>query len=425
MNSYINNQKVDITNQPVNLQPLSFDAFGRFRVSEPFTLFDSFNRFMKNSKFTEFTQNSATIAFNSTDCVVDLTVATGQTNSMAIRESKNVFSYQPGKSLLILNTFAFADMSANNLIQSIGYYTHYGSVSYTAPYAPKNGIYLEASGNQLYICKANNSTVTKVVQSDWNKYTFLNNKPYDINLDVTKAQIFWIDIEWLGVGSVRTGFVINGQFILAHQFNHANIESTTYMQTACLPVRAGIINTTTGPGGIMKYICSSVISEGGYENTGLIRHYGNGINLKNVSTGDSQLDIPFVTIRSKTGRFDSIIIPTQLSVMSTSNDNLAWKIILNADVSGTSYVSGGTDSNIEYDISGTSITGGTEINYGYLPRGDVINLSSAKDFNLQLGKYFTINPITYNSDTLTICLSNTVSGSYTAGVLLGAYDIVK
>jgi hypothetical protein len=137
MNSYINNQKVDITNQPVNLQPLSFDAFGRFRVSQPFTLFDSFNRFMKNSKFTEFTQNSATIAFNSTDCVVDLTVASGQTDSTAIRESKNVFSYQPGKSLLILNTFAFADMSANNLIQSIGYYTHYGSVSYTAPYAPK------------------------------------------------------------------------------------------------------------------------------------------------------------------------------------------------------------------------------------------------------------------------------------------------
>ncbi len=35
-------------------------------------------------------------------------------------------------------------------------------------------------------------------------------------LDITKAQILFMDIEWLGEGTVRLGFVIDGKFILSH-----------------------------------------------------------------------------------------------------------------------------------------------------------------------------------------------------------------
>lgn len=201
---------------------------------------------------------------------------------------------------------------------------------------------------------------------------FSGESPYFINLDITKAQIFWVDIEWLGVGSVRCGFVINGQYILAHTFHHANIESTTYMQTACLPIRYEIRNTTSGSGGNLKKICSTVISEGGYENSSIITHAGWGNKIKEIPNDSSSITyLPLISIRLKTGRFDSIVIPSQASILLDTADNIHIKFILNGDVSGTGnntpyYRSVNEKSNVEYDISANTLTGGSEINSTYL-----------------------------------------------------------
>jgi hypothetical protein len=400
-------------------------------MSQPFTLFDSQNRYSKNENFTDISMNGANVLYNSTDSTIDLSVA-NQSNSTAIRESKVVFPYQPGKSLLIMNTFAFNDISGNNLLQRVGYYSNYGNATYNAPYNPKNGIFLEASGSSIYMCKANNSTVTKVLKSSWNNYTFSGESPYFINLDITKAQIFWVDIEWLGVGSVRCGFVINGQFILAHTFHHANIESTTYMQTACLPIRYEIRNTTSGSGGNLKKICSTVISEGGYENTSIVTHGGWDNSFNVISRDDSRIYVPIVSIRLKTGRFDSMVIPSQLSVLLSTADNLHLKFMLNGDVSGIGihapyYRSVNEKSNVEYDISANVFSGGIEINSAYLYRNGTLNLSSRNDFHLQLGKSFDQSLTVYKSDVLTIVSSlvNASNSAYTISAILGWFDIIK
>lgn len=419
------------TSLNVSFDKMSYDAFGRLRMSQPFTLFDSQNRYSKNENFTDISMNGANVLYNSTDSTIDLSVA-NQSNSTAIRESKVVFPYQPGKSLSIMITFAFNDISGNNLLQRVGYYSNYGNATYNAPYNPKNGIYLEASGSSIYMCKANNSTVTKVLKSSWNNYTFSGESPYFINLDITKAQIFWVDIEWLGVGSVRCGFVINGQYILAHTFHHANIESTTYMQTACLPIRYEIRNTTSGSGGNLKKICSTVISEGGYENSSIITHAGWGNKIKEIPNDSSSITyLPLISIRLKTGRFDSIVIPSQASILLDTADNIHIKFILNGDVSGTGnntpyYRSVNEKSNVEYDISANTLTGGSEINSTYLYQKGTLNLSSRNDFHLQLGKYFTNDLVTYSSDVLTIVSSVVGStNAYNISAILGWFDIIK
>jgi hypothetical protein len=419
------------TSLNVSFDKMSYDAFGRLRMSQPFTLFDSQNRYSKNENFTDISMNSANVLYNSTDSSVDLSVS-NQANSTAISESKVVFAYQPGKSLLIMNTFVFNDISNNNLLQRVGYYSNYGNATYNSPYNPKNGIYLEASGSSIYMCKANNSTVTKVLKSSWNNYTFSGEPPYFINLDVTKAQIFWLDIEWLGVGSVRCGFVINGQFILAHTFNHANIESTTYMQTACLPIRYEIRNTTNGSGGNLKKICSTVISEGGYENASIVTHAGWDNSFNIIPSGVSRTYVPLVSIRLKTGRFDSIVIPSQLAVLLSTADNLHLKIMLNGTPSGTGnntpyYKSVNDKSNVEYDISANIFSGGTEINSSYLYQNGTLNLSSRNDFRLQLGKYFDQSVTAYKSDVLTVVSSlvNSSNSAYTISTILGWFDIIK
>ena len=54
----------------------AYDAFGRIRVSNPYTLFDSSNRYADNGKFATATTGTATATFNANEGLVDLDVDT-------------------------------------------------------------------------------------------------------------------------------------------------------------------------------------------------------------------------------------------------------------------------------------------------------------------------------------------------------------
>ena len=149
----------------------------------------------------------STQAYNANTKVIDMTVSAN--GASVIRETKCVFQYQPGKSLLIFNTFSFATLTSG-LRQRVGYY------------GARNGVYFEADGTTLNLVIRKDITGTvddtteKIPQSSWNgdRLNGLGgvNNTSGINLNTSIAQIFWTDVEWLGVGSVRCGFVIDGKF---------------------------------------------------------------------------------------------------------------------------------------------------------------------------------------------------------------------
>ena len=89
---------------PISFPTTSTDAFGRLRVSEPLTLFDSSHRFDDNDLWATATATGGTAVFNSAQGLVDLNV-TAASGSSVTRETIKVFAYQPGKSLLVMNTF--------------------------------------------------------------------------------------------------------------------------------------------------------------------------------------------------------------------------------------------------------------------------------------------------------------------------------
>ena len=86
---------------------------------------------------------------------------------------------------------------------------------------------------------------TEISQSNWNVDPLNGNGPSGLTLDLTKVQIIWFDFEWLGSGTVRCGFIINGVYIHCHSFQHANVTEGTYMTTASLPQRVEITNLDT------------------------------------------------------------------------------------------------------------------------------------------------------------------------------------
>ena len=335
----------------------SNDAFGRQRVSNPFTLFDSSHRFKDNNLWSTATTGTASAVFDANEGLIDLNVD-NTVDSEVVRETTKAFSYQPGKSLLIMNTFVMQP-AKTGLRQRIGYY------------GASNGIYLELANSVLYIVKRSSVSGvlvdTRIAQSSWSNDNLDGTGPSGVTLDISKAQIFWMDIEWLGVGSVRTGFVINGEFVLCHIFNHANLITSTYITTASLPLRYEIKNTAATSGtSTLKQICSTVISEGGYELRGLQQAIGIPITTPRTLTTAGTF-YPIVSIRLKTTNFDAIIVMTALSIMGIGNGiNYNWQIRASGTTTGGSWVSAGTDSSVEYNISGTSFSGGRILASGYL-----------------------------------------------------------
>lgn len=344
---------------PANPSGMAVDAFGRARVSSPLTLFDSSHRFKDNGLWSTSNTPNTTIVFSQNDGLVNLSVSTANSDSI-VRETTKVFSYQPGKSLQTLSTFVFAP-AQTNLTQRVGYY------------GANNGIYLELANNTLSWVERSYSSgslvETRVAQEGWDVDTLLgavSTSPSQKTLDITKAQIQFIDIEWLGLGTVRCGFVIDGQLIHTHSFHHANKITTTYMTTASLPLRYEIKNTgVTANSSVLKQVCSSVVTEGGYELRGEQEAIGSPITSP-YSLATKGTFYPVVSIRLKSDRLDAIVIPSAISILGTGNGPYyEWRVVQDAAITTTGWTSADANSSVEYTITGTAMSGGRVLASGY------------------------------------------------------------
>lgn len=345
-----------------NPSGMAVDAFGRARTAQPFTLFDSSHRFADNGLWATSNSSGTTITFNQNAGLIELALPT-TANAEIIRETTKVFSYQPGKSLQTMSTFVL-NPAQTNLRQRVGYF------------GANNGIYLELDGSSLYFVERNSVdgtlTETRVAQADWNVDTLLGNvvsSPTHITLDITKAQILFIDIEWLGLGTVRCGFVIDGRLVHCHSFHHANFIANTYMTTASLPLRYEIKNHNgaTGNSSLMKQICSTVISEGGYELYGTQQAVDIPIQSP-VDLPTAGTYYPIISLRLKTSpnRLDAIAILTAISLMAiTNNANYNWRLVASGTTTGGTWVSAADNSSVEYNITGTSFSGGRILASGF------------------------------------------------------------
>jgi hypothetical protein len=381
----------------------SLDAFGRLRTSTPLTLFDSSHRYTDNNLWNTLSGTGGAIAFNANQGLMDLSTTTAS-GSAVIRETTKVFAYQAGKSLLTMNTFVMSPAKAN-LRQRIGYFS------------AENGMYLELNGTNLSLVKRSlvggSVSNTSVLQASWNGDKLDGTGPSRLTLDVTKAQILWMDFEWLGVGTVRTGFIINGQFIVCHSFHHANLISSTYITTASLPLRYELVNTnTTATASTLKQICSTVLSEGGYE----VRGSQNVVSLPVASPRTCTLanvEYPVISLRLKSNKLDAIAILSAVSAIGLGNNALFnWTLAANGTTSGGSWITQSDNAAIEYNISGTgfAIGSGRYIAGGYFSsdsQGRVpITLAGTDLFKFQ----FERNSLTSTPYELSFVVSSKAAG---------------
>jgi hypothetical protein len=375
------------------------DAFGRLRVSNPFTLFDTNARYYNHNQFSNAVVGTGNVVYVQSQSSFQLNVGSANGDSV-IRETKRVFPYQPGKSQLALNTFCFNTPKAS-LRQRVGLF------------GANDGVFFENDGTYNYMVIRSGSTGAeeRVRQDAWNGDRLNGaggaNNPSGVTLYPNRTQIFYSDVEWLGVGSVRVGFIIDGVYYLCHTFNHANQSGNTmvYMTTATLPIRYEITNTaaTTGAS-MMTQICSTVISEGGYNSFGTTQSAGTGTTQKRLANANTYY--PIVSIRLNSSRLDSIVVPRQIDVLSPSVNYYRWVLLENATLTGATWATTSPTGTVDIDLSATAVSGGTEIQSGYASSRELTQLSNVDFFQYQLGR--TIAGV---SDTVTLALAATANNA--------------
>ncbi len=341
------------------------DSFGRLRVSQPFTLFDSILRYDKSAdKWNEVVSGIASSTHLPNESSVAMTVTVS--GDTVQRRSRKRLPYQPGKSLLVLQSFVGAPLQ-DGLIQEIGYFDD------------KNGIILRANGEDVELVIRSFATGTAVEtvisQDEWNIDTATW-------LDFSKANIFVCDLEWLGVGRVRAGFVIDGEYYYCHEFLHANTIDSVYMTSACLPLTCGIRAVSEVGNATFKQICSSVVSEAGYEPTSPI--FSVTPSLASILNTSGERIV--AGIRMASGRTDNVVLPAKVDLVTESATTIQWQLRLNPVISGVSWSAAANGrGNVEIIASGTVVSGGTIIDSGLFSATGSLEVSVPNGLAQSLG----------------------------------------
>lgn len=273
--SFLRKSEITLADSP------SLDAFGRFRISNPVTMFDcSFIGQDDESKYHTISTNGGTATFLQHESTYLLALPL-VANASVLRETNRYFHYLPGKSHLVDMTGTFLQPPIIGVIKQMGLYDDGDGV-----FVRQNG----DTGNYSFVLRSSTSGApieTEILQQDWNSDRLDGTGPSKITIDFTKTHILIIDMQWLGVGRVRFGFSINGKIIYAHEILNANNKTEVYMKTATLPLRYEMYSGNVAPAAIpqMKQICSTVISEGGYEPSGRIVTHTVGGTAKIVTSG--------------------------------------------------------------------------------------------------------------------------------------------
>lgn len=370
----------------------SIDAFGRQRISEPFTLFDS-KQIWNDGDIADNVENyplfydnqetsgggtSTTFNVNRASTALNVSATTAGTR---VRQTKQRFNYQPGKSQLVIIT-GIIGVSVSGNTKRFGYFDE------------NDGLFFESNSSDMSVVVRSNvsgsAIDTAVSQADWNLDKLDGTGPSGINLDFSKVQIFFFDFEWLGVGRVRFGFYVDGLPVYCHEILNANVITSVYMSNPNLPIRVEIDNDGTGVADSIEHICTTVVSEGGVQPNGVLRFADIGDTpAEDISTPTAGTIYAICGIRLKAAYLSADVREVFVSIIENSgaNNPFIWRLHLNPTITAALTYSDIANSAIQFGIADTATpannvisASGTIVAGGYQARTDAnanVSLQSA------------------------------------------------
>jgi hypothetical protein len=146
------------------------------------------------------------------------------------------------------------------------------------------------------------------------------------------------------------------------------------MGSATLPCRYEITNTgATSGASTLQQICTTVISEGGYISTTQVYTAGTGITPKRLSSAGTYY--PIVSIRLDSTHLNSIVKLHQVDILSPTVNYYRWIVLKNATLTGATWTSTFSTARVDVDTGATAVSGGTEMESGYIASRELASLS--------------------------------------------------
>jgi len=389
----------------VSLPETNFDQQGRLRVSDHKTIFEitggtPFDTTRYWAVTTAGSGSQAAAANDEPARVLSTTTASG--DRCNIQTYRRV-EYNKGHSQLILMTAAF-DTPKANLTQRVGYYCNL------------HGLFFQAKGTTFQVVRRESVSTgsaidNEVDQDSWNVDTLDGsgdaNNPSGIEFDPTKATVYGIDFLWLGVKSVRFYVGIGEDLVLVHKMEFSNLLDDVYMDSGMAPIRAEILNTgTVASSSSLKFICSSVKSEGSDVNIGVVRVVDTGTSAVSINTNPKVV----AGIRlNYTDYVNGSIKPIHFSLIPTSGNNFAYyQVIVGASLTSPTWTAN-SEGIADVLTNNPSYSGGSVLESGFIQLRNknktVTNLNAEVDSDVYLGRDCDGNEISL------ILVVETVSGT--------------
>ena len=362
------------------------DAFGKLRVSGATLLGEYiFSSGTLPTQFASTLEPGGSISWDPNTRALVLTNTTVSTAHSA-HTSNTYHHYFAGSSQLFIGTLALGDTGKANLMREWGMFDD------------KNGFMFELDGTTLGVNIRSNTSGsvvdTFIPRTLWNEDRVDGTGPSGMNLDVTKDNIYWIDVQWLGAGRVRFGTYHNGQRVVCHEHYHGNTAAAPVTAMGSLPVQIHQMNMgTTASTSEMRAWCLAVWTE---SNLDVRTTASNSLQSfsRTVSTNDIYVYMGTLSPKESLPNGQpnrSLYWPTEIEASGWDTVTGApaifeMEIYAEPIISGFNWQSVQGGSTVEYDTSGTFVASGIPVSQRFIQGRDSFKTTDVFD-NMQYGAF--------------------------------------
>jgi hypothetical protein len=388
-----NKQKVDSEGRA--LTRVSFDStaqvspLGILRTSSSRVLFNRSERYPLEEDFY-FSSTVVSGGTNTHDAnkAVRVLSVTGTSGSKVVRQSRRYFRYIKGSPQTIITTGNLKGLVAG-VNKTLGYFDE------------DNGIFFRLNGTTPQVgvrSKTSGSVVdTLINQSSWDD-PLDGTGPSGITVDWTKQQFFYFDFAWLGIANIRFALYLEGRIVVFHTIQSSNIITTSWAQSAVLPLRAEIENIS-GTASTMELACYVVQTEdGNAAQDGSFKTFSSAAITANAGTTEQV----FFGLRINPLYKGNLDPQDYAVIVPSGNSTVYFKIIHNPVLTSPTWVDV-PDSITQRLSNQPTFTGGHIVDEGYSQVG-ASSITRTFKADVQLGRGLT------EQDSL-IVVARTLSGN--------------
>ncbi len=362
------------------------DAFGKLRVTGATLLGEYvFSSGILPTQFANIVRNGGTVSWDANTRAVLLTNTTAN-DSHTSHTSHTYHHYFPGSSQLYIATVALGDNGKNGLMREWGMFDD------------KNGFYFMQEDGDMGVGIRSNVTGSVqsvfIPQDEWNVDKADGTGRSQMILDVTKDNIYWIDVQWLGAGRVRFGTYYNGQRVVLHEYYHGNNFAYPLTAMGSLPVCVHQMNmTATGSSSEMRAWCMAVWTESTLD----VRNSASTALQsfsRTVSANDTYVYMGTLSPRENLPNGQpnrSLYWPTEIEASgwdTVTGAPAIFELEIYAEpiISNFSWQNVAGGSTVEYDTAGTFVASGVPVSQRFIQGRDTIDTTTTFN-NMQYGAF--------------------------------------